>query len=357
LNSKVVATQKELFARMALKAVLKLKGSTDLNRINIIKKCGGSLKDSFLDDGFILDKELGFNQTKKIKNAKILIVNTSLDSDKVKIYGVKIKVKSISNLARIEIGEQKKLLDKCKKILAHGINVVINRQLIYNRQERFFSDHGILTIEQADFDGIERLALVTGAEIASTFDEPSKIKLGRCNIVEEIIIGEGKCIRFGGVPNTGSCSIILRGSNQQILDEAERSLHDALCILIQSIRNPKYIWGGGFSEMKVGISIEKLSKKFACKKSLAITSFGNAILRIPEILIENSGFESVVLMGKLRNNCKKGESSCINIEDEDISSARKSGLIENGRLKTQIIISAVEAIEMLIRIDKMFLNC
>jgi len=134
-------------------------------------------------------------------------------------------------------------------------------------------------------------------------------------------------------------------------------LHDALCILIQSIRNPKYIWGGGFSEMKVGISIEKLSKKFACKKSLAITSFGNAILRIPEILIENSGFESVVLMGKLRNNCKKGESSCINIEDEDISSARKSGLIENGRLKTQIIISAVEAIEMLIRIDKMFLNC
>ena len=357
LNSKVVATQKELFARIALKAVLKLKGSTDLNRINVIKKCGGSLKDSFLDEGFILNKELGFNQSKKIKNAKILIVNTSLDSDKVKIYGIKIKVKSISNLARIEIGEQKKLLDKCRKILAHGINVVINRQLIYSRQERFFSDHGILTIEQADFDGIERLALVTGAEIASTFDEPSKIKLGMCNLVEEITIGDARCIRFGGVPNDGSCSIILRGSNQQILDEAERSLHDALCILIQSIRNPNYIWGGGYSEIKVGIAIEKLSKKFSCKKSLAIASFARAIQRIPEILVENSGLESVVLMSKLRNHCKNGESSCINIEDENISSAKKSGLIENGKLKTQIIISAVEAIEMLIRIDKMFLNC
>jgi T-complex protein 1 subunit beta len=90
LNSKVVATQKELFARIALKAVLKLKGSTDLNRLNIIKKCGGSLKDSFLDEGFILNKKIEYNQPKKIKNAKILIVNTALDSDRIKINGVKI---------------------------------------------------------------------------------------------------------------------------------------------------------------------------------------------------------------------------------------------------------------------------
>ena len=102
---------------------------------------------------------------------------------------------------------QKKLLDKCKKILAHGINVIINRQLIYDRQERFFSDHGVLTIEQVDFEGIEKLALITGGEIASTFDEPSRIKLGQCKIIEEIAIGNDKCIRFDGyidLENIGS---------------------------------------------------------------------------------------------------------------------------------------------------------
>lgn len=357
LNSKVVATQKELFARIALKAVLKLKGSTDLNRLNIIKKCGGSLKDSFLDEGFILNKKIEYNQPKKIKNAKILIVNTALDSDRIKINGVKIKVKSISNLARIEIGEQKKLLDKCRKILTHGINVIVNRQLIYNRQERFFSDHGILSIEQADFDGIEKLALCTGAEIASTFDEPSKIKLGLCKIVEEVVIGDEKYIRFGGCANEGSCSIVIRGSNEQIIDEAERSLHDALSILIQSIKNPKYIWGGGYSEMKIGNSIENLSKKFQCKKSLSIASFAIAIQRIPEIIMENAGLESIFLINKFKKNLKKGEECCFNAENEDISCAKISGLIENSKLKTQIILAAVEAVEMIIRIDKMFLNC
>jgi T-complex protein 1 subunit beta len=357
INSKVIVTQKELFARIAIKAVLKLKGSSDLSRINIIKKCGGSLKDSFLDHGYILNKKIESNHIKQVKNAKILIVNTSLDSDKTKIYGVKIKVNSISNLARMEIGEQKKLLDKCKKILAHGINVIVNRQLIYNRQERFFSDHGILTIEQADFDGIEKLALMTGAEIASTFNEPSKIKLGRCDLVEEITIGDEKYIRFGGCPNNGSCSIILRGSNEQILDEAERSLHDALCILLQSIRNPKFIWGGGFTEMKIAASIDKLSKKFEGKLSLSINSFANAIQRIPEILMENAGLESVFLLNKFKNSIKLGKNCCLNIDNGDISDAKTSGLIENIRLKTQIIISAVEAVEMIIRIDKMFLNC
>ena len=357
LNSKVVATQKELFARIALRAVLKLKGSTDLNRLNIIKKCGGSLKDSFLDEGFILNKKIEFNQPKKIKNAKILIVNTALDSDRIKINGVKIKVKSISNLARIEIGEQKKLLDKCRKILNHGINVIVNRQLIYNRQERFFSDHGILSIEQADFDGIEKLALCTGAEITSTFDEPSKIKLGLCKIVEEVVIGDEKYIRFGGCANQGSCSIVIRGSNEQIIDEAERSLHDALSILIQSIKNPKYIWGGGYSEMKIGNSIEYLSKKFQCKKSLSIASFAIAIQRIPEIIMENAGLEPIFLINKFKKNLKKGEECCFNAENEDISCAKISGLIENSKLKTQIILAAVEAVEMIIRIDKMFLNC
>ena len=172
------------------------------------------------------------------------------------------------------------------------------------------------------------------------------------------MIGEDRCIRFGGCQNEGSCSIILRGSSDQILDEAERSLNDTLCTLIKSIRNPKYIWGGGFTEMKINLSIENLAKKFECKKSLPISAFGNAIKRIPEIIVENAGLESVFLINKFKKYLQEGREVCINIEDENcICNAKKSGLIENSRLKIQIILFAVEAVEMIIRIDKMFLNC
>merc|ERR1712057_12482 len=109
-----------------------------------------------------------------------------------------------------------------------------NRQLIYNLPEQEFTAAGLVSIEHADFDGIERLALVLGAEICSTFDHPELVKLGTCDLIEEIMIGEDKVIRFSGVGSGEACTIVLRGSSKHLLDEAERSLHDALCVLTQT---------------------------------------------------------------------------------------------------------------------------
>ncbi|AFP65616.1 t-complex protein 1 beta SU (nucleomorph) [Chroomonas mesostigmatica CCMP1168] len=355
LNSKIIFPFREHFGRIAVKAVLKLKGSTNVNQIQIIKRRGGSLRDSFLEEGFILEKKAGLNQPKKIKDAKILIANTSMDSDKIKIYGAKIRVKTLSKLAELEVGEQKKILDKCKKIISHGINVFINRQLIYNRHERFFTEHGILTIEHADFDGIERLSLATGAEIVSTFDHPSKIKLGKCKNVEEILIGEETMIRFGGCLNGDICSIILRGSNCQILDEAERSLHDALCVLSQVIRDPRLVFGGGCIETQISVAIEKFSKKIPGKIGTVMESFSKAIQNLPKIIADNAGLDSSDIINKLRIFHEKGySSSCFDINNGDIKKASSLGLTECFRLKNQTIISAVEAAEMIIRIDNIF---
>jgi T-complex protein 1 subunit beta len=352
LNSKIIFPFREHFGRIAVKAVLKLKGSTNINQIQIIKKCGGSLRNSFLEDGFILEKKIGVNQPKRIQNPKILIANTQMDIDKIKIQGAKIRVKSLSKLAEIEVGEQKKILDKCKKIIKHKINIFINRQLIYNRHERFFSEHGIITIEHADFEGIERLALVTGAEITSTFDEPSKIRLGKCKIVEEILIGDEAMIRFGGCYNGDVCSIILRGSNLQIIDEAERSLHDALCILSQVIRNPQMVWGAGAIETQIASDLEKFSKKFTGKKGIIIKSFAKAVQNLPRIIADNAGIDSTNLINELKiaheNDKKK---SCLDLEKNEIGDAKILGFFESSKLKKQIIISAIEAVEMIIRID------
>nr|DAD26997.1 TPA_asm: hypothetical protein HUJ06_028465 [Nelumbo nucifera] len=117
--------------------------------------------------------------------------------------------------------------EKVQKIIAHGINCSVNRRLIYNFPEELFADVEILAIEHVDFDGIERLALVIGGEIASTFDNPKLVKLGHCKLIKEIMIGEDKLTHFSGVEMGQACTIVLRGVGFHVLDEAKRSLHDA----------------------------------------------------------------------------------------------------------------------------------
>merc|ERR1712127_917331 len=157
---------------------------------------------------------------------KIPIGNTPMDTDKIKVFGSRVKVDAVSKVADLELAEKEKMKEKVEMICKHDINVFINRQLIYNYPEQLFADKGVMAIEHADFDGIERLALVTGGEIISTFGHPELVKLGRCDLIEEIMIGEDKLLRFSGVPLGEACTLVLRGATQQILDEAERSIHD-----------------------------------------------------------------------------------------------------------------------------------
>merc|ERR1712165_98287 len=117
-------------------------------------------------------------QPKRVENAKILIGNTSMDTDKIKVFGSRVRVDSVAKVAELELAEKEKMKDKVNLILKHGINCFINRQLIYNYPEQLFADAGVMAIEHADFEGVERLALVTGGEITSTFDMPGEVKLG-----------------------------------------------------------------------------------------------------------------------------------------------------------------------------------
>merc|ERR1719166_168551 len=154
-----------------------------------------------------------------------------MDSDKIKIFGAKVNVDSMSAVADIEAAEKAKMKRKVDKIIAHKIDLFINRQLIYNYPESLFTAAGITSMEHADFEGVERLSLVLGADICSTFDNPDKVKLGTCKEVKEIMIGEDTVIHFSGVALGKACTIVLRGASQHLLDEVERAIHDALCVL------------------------------------------------------------------------------------------------------------------------------
>lgn len=247
---------------------------------------------------------------------------------------------------------------KVEKIAAHGCNVFINRQLIYNYPEQLFkyagmfnldahlqrhthqhplvlthrldnlsfyssSAAGITSIEHSDFDGMERLAAALGGEIISTFDHPESAVLGECELIEEILIGEETAIRFSGCKKREACTIILRGASEHVLgeslssvvdqgqsliivlnglsaDEAERSLHDALAVVSQTCQEPLIVYGGGAAEMAMADAVDRLARTVEGKKSLAIEAFAEALRAIPTVLLDNGGFDSADIVAKLR---------------------------------------------------------
>lgn len=352
LSSKVLSQDKEYFANLAVDAVLRLQGSTDLEHIQIIKKVGGKLTDSYLDEGFILDKQIAVNSPKRIENAKILIANTSMDTDKIKIFGARVRVDGTGKLAELERAEREKMKDKVKAIASHGITCFVNRQLIYNYPESLLAEHGIMSIEHADFEGVERLALVTGGEIASTFDAPDKVKIGRCDVIEEIMIGEDKLIKFSGVAAGQACTVVLRGATQQMVDEAERSLHDALSVLSQTVKETRVTLGGGCAEMLMSCKVEEAARTVSGKKALAVEGFARALRQMPTILADNGGYDSSDLVSQLRAAHFEGRADAgLNMDEGTIGSMKEMGITESYKLKRQVVTSATEAAEMILRVD------
>merc|ERR1712165_160012 len=352
LSSKILSAHKDFFSNMAVDAVLRLKSSGNLEAIQITKVRGGTLEDSFLDEGFLLNKKPGVRQPKKIENAKILIANTPMDTDKIKVFGSRVKVDAVSKVADLELAEKEKMKEKVEMICKHDINVFINRQLIYNYPEQLFADKGIMAIEHADFDGIERLALVTGGEIVSTFGNPELVKIGKCDLIEQVEIGEETLIKFSGVALGEACSIVLRGATEQILDEAERSLHDALCVLTSTVKETKTVYGGGCSEMLMATAVLEAAGSTPGKEAIAMESFAKALTELPTIIAENGGYDAAQLVSELRALHKQNKSTMgLDMREGKVGDMGELGITESLSVKRQVIVSASEAAEMILRVD------
>merc|ERR1712226_849306 len=352
LSSKILSQHKDFFSNLAVDAVMRLKGSGSLDAIQIIKIQGGSLDESFLDAGFLLNKKVGMFQPQRVENAKILIANTPMDTDKIKVFGSRVKVENVSQVAEIELAEKEKMKDKVDLICAHDMNVFINRQLIYNYPEQLFADRGVMAIEHADFEGIERLALVTGGEIVSTFGKPELVKLGSCDLIEQLSIGDEVVLKFSGVPIGEACSIVIRGATEQIINEAERSLHDALCVMASTVKETKTTFGGGCSEMLMANAVAEEAAVTAGKEARAMESFANALRNMPAIIAENGGYDSAQLVSELRALHKKGNKLAgLDMYKGCVGDMSELGITESLSVKRQVLMSASEAAEMILRVD------
>jgi T-complex protein 1 subunit beta len=358
LSSKLLTHFKDHFAQLAVDAVMRLKKQhSDLDSIQIIKKLGGRLEDSFLDEGFILEKSIGVGQPKRIEKAKILLANTPMDTDKIKVFGSRVRVDSVAKVAEIEVAEKEKMKEKVNAILKHDITCFINRQLIYNYPEQLFADAGVMAIEHADFEGIERLGLVLGGDIVSTFWTPDKVKLGECDLIEEVMVGEDRMIKFSGCQGNEACTVVLRGATQQILDESERSLHDALCVLRQTVKETRTTFGGGCAEMLMASAVRELALQTPGKEALAMDAFAQALTMLPTIIADNAGYDSADLVSQLRakhaaaRTAKQQCTAGLDMENGEIGCMYEMGITESFSVKRQMLISAAEAAEMILRVD------
>ena len=214
------------------------------------------------------------------------------------------------------------------------------------------ADAGVMVIEHADFDGVERLSAILGSDILSTFDQPDGATLGTCDSIEEIMIGEDKVIKFSGCVKNEACTIVLRGSGCHILDEAERSLHDAICVLIKAVENHKIIYGGGNAEMRMSLAVDDLARTLSGKQAIAVEAFARALRQLPTIIADNAGYDSAELVTNLRSEIHNGNTMAgLNMYEGTIDNMQTQCVTEAYRVKEQALISSTEAAEMILRVD------
>jgi len=365
LNSKIVARHKDIFAEIVIEATKKV-GFASMNGINIIKKDGASMEESKLLDGFLLDTKIGMGQSKTIENPKIMVANTSLDADKVKIFSATVKTDTVGKVEEIENAEKQKMIEKIEAIASHNPDVFINRQLIYDFPEQLLSKKGIISIEHADFEGVERLAHVLGAELASTFSKDigtSKIKLGTCERLEErsdLISGKNDAmLLFSGVPCKGACTIILRGATKNILDEIERSIHDALCVVLKAFNDRRYMLGAGCIDALLSkkLADEAKTDRITGIDKLIFEELSGALLEIPTVLCENCGMDSAAIIAGLKTAVDSGSKTTgINIHTNACDDVEKLGIFESRNVRESALRGAFESVTVLLRIDGIVYN-
>ncbi len=324
-----------------------------LDNIKIEKKKGGSLLDSVLVRGIVLDKEVVHpGMPKRVENAKIALLDTPLEVKKPEI-SAKINITSPEQMRSFLEEETKYLKEMVDKIAETGANVVICQKGIDDVAQHFLAKKGILAVRRVKRSDMEKLERATGGRIVTSIRDLRPEDLGEASIVEERKVGNDRMIFIEGVKNPKSVTILLRGANDMLLDEAERSINDALHVLRNVMKEPKIIGGGGAPEIELAQQLRKYAQGIGGKKQMAIESFADALEEIPMILAETSGKDPLEALMELRHLHAEGKVNAgINaIKGEIVENTIDENIIEPVTVKKQAVKSAAEAAVTILKID------
>ncbi len=327
--------------------------NVDLDYVKIEKKKGGSLRDSQLIRGIVLDKEVVHpGMPKRVEKAKILVLDAPLEIQKPDI-STKIRVTNVEELDKFLEEETKVLKEMVEKIASVGANVVITQKGIDDVAQHFLAKKGILAVRRVKRSDIEKLARATGAKIVTSLRELKPEYLGYADLVEERRVGEDKMVFIEGAKNPRSVTILLRGANDMLLDEAERNIMDALHSLRNIMREPKIVGGGGAVEVELSERLREYARTIGGKEQMAIEAFAEALEVIPTVLAETAGMDALDTLLDLRALHAKGyKFAGVNVIEGRIEEdMTKINVYEPLLVKKQVLKSASEAAISLLKID------
>ncbi|MEM5793223.1 MAG: thermosome subunit beta [Candidatus Aenigmatarchaeota archaeon] len=348
----------EKFADMVVDAVIQVaekKGDkviVDIENIKREKKQGGSIDDTELIKGLVIDKDVVHpGMPKEVKDAKIALLDVALE------------VKSTETDAQIQITDPTKLqafIEQEEKILKKmvedveksGANVVLTQKGIDDVAQHYLAKKGILAARRVKKSDMEKLAKATGARIVTSLSDLSKDDLGYAKLVEQQKIGDEEMIFIRDCKNPKAVTILVRGGTEHVVDEVDRAIEDAIGAVASAIEVGKIVPGGGAPEAAIAKDLRKFAEGFSGREQLAINAFADAMEIIPRSLAENGGLDPIDTLVMLRAEHDKGNTKIgVNVLEGGVTDMLKLGVIEPLKVKTQAIKSATEAAEMILRID------
>ncbi len=358
MASKLVSEEKEPLADIVVSAVLHVaqkvgdKYKVDLDDIMVEKKAGESLADTKFIEGIVLDKEVVHpGMPKRVEDAKIALLNCALEVEKTE-FDAKLNIESPEQMEAFIRQEESMLREMVEKIAKTGANVVICQKGIDDVAQHFLARNGILAVRRAKKSDMEKLAKATGGKIVTNIDDISEKDLGYAKLVEERKVGEDKMTFIEGCKNPRAVAILIRGGAERIVDEAERSIHDALCVVRDVVEEPKIVAGGGAPELEVAKVLRKFAEGLPGKEQLAVQSYAEALEAIPLTLGENAGLDPIEIISELRARHDSGEVwAGVNVMDGKVDNMEKLEVFEPVAVKKQVIKSATEAATMILKID------
>lgn len=360
LSSKLVSTHKNFFAKMIVDACLHLEEDLSLSMIGIKKEKGGSLTDSMLVEGVAFKKTFSYagfeQQPKSFKDPKILLLNVELEL-KSESSNASIEINKVEDYQSYVDAEWNIIFEKLENCVKVGANIVLSRLAIGDLATQYFADRGIFCAGRVPDEDMKRVSKATGARIQSTCQDLSQNILGTCGHFEEIQIGKERYNIFKDAPETKTATIILRGGGEEFVEEAKRSLHDAIMIVRRAMKHDQIVAGGGAIEMELAKYLNEYARTIDDKQQMIIYEFGKALEAIPRQLADNGGFDAIDIMNHLRKSHAEGQKwAGVDYVTGGVADNYKGFVWEPALVKLNSITAATEAACLILSIDQTIKN-
>jgi len=358
MQSKLVSEDSVPLSKLVVDAILKIveidgdKHSVDLDNLKVEKKAGGSIDDTSLINGIVLDKEIVHSgMPTKIEKARIALVNAALEVEKTEM-SAEIRISDPTQMQQFLEEENKMLKSMVDKVHSIGANVLICQKGIDDIAQHYLSKHGILSVRRVKESDMTKLAKATSGRISTNLDDISANDLGSAEIVHQKKVESDKWVFIEGCKNPRSVTVLIRGGSQRVVDEVDRSMHDALMVVKDVVEKPSIVAGGGSPEAYLSTEINEWSGSYDGREQLAIKQYAEALESIPLTIAENAGMDPIDSLITLRANQSNGKQTVgINAREGKIGNMFSLDIVEPLAVKEQIIKSATEAACMILRID------